>query len=103
MKDYIFLIIIVALIAFIAIKEIRNDSVERNLKKANKEIQVKYDSLQIKITDLQALIIKLDSAKVINNNYYTEVIKESDEIIKADSNAVNGLIRKQVGILAGSN
>ena len=100
MKDYIFLIIIVALIAFIAIKEIRNDSVERNLKKANKEIQVKYDSLQIKITDLQALIIKLDSAKVINNNYYTEVIKESDEIIKADSNAVNGLIRKQLYKLA---
>lgn len=103
MKDYIFLIIIVALIAFIAIKEIRNDSVERNLKKANKEIQVKYDSLQVKIIDLQYLIIKLDSAKVINNNYYTEVINESDSIIKADSNAVNGLIRKQLNTLAGSN
>lgn len=103
MKDYIFLIIIVLLIVFIGIREIRNDSVERNLKKANSQLQIKYDSIQVKITDLHTLIMQLDSAKVINNNYYTEVIKESDEIINADSNAVNGLIRRQLNTLAGSN
>lgn len=103
MKDYLFILVIVALAVFFIVREIRNDNIENKLQSSNKALQVEFDSLSLKIDDLEKLILQLDSVKIYNNNYYTEVIKESDEIIKADSNAVNGLIRKQLYILANSN
>jgi len=101
-KDYVFLALLAAGITFFIIKELRNNSIELNMRSANKELQLQYDSISVKIGDLEKLIKQLDSVKTVNNNYYTEVIKESDEIIKADSNSVNGLIRKQCSILSGN-
>ena len=103
MKDYFFILIIVVLAVFFIVKEIRNDNVERITKNANKQLQLKYDSLTVKINDLQKLIMQLDSVKTVNNNYYTEVIKESNEIIKADSNNANGLFRNALQQLSNNN
>ena len=99
MKDYIFLTVIIGLAVFFIIKEIRNDSLEMQLRGSKKEQQAQYDSLSNKIDDLEKLILQMDSVKTINNNYYTEVIKESNEIIKADSNNAYGLFRKQLNAL----
>lgn len=102
MKDYIFIFLLVLGAVYFIVKEIRNDSIENKLQTSNKLLLKQYDSLNTEIGELKRLILQLDSVKAVNNNYYTEVIKESDEIIKRDSNAVNGLIRKQCGILANS-
>lgn len=102
MKDYIFIFLLVLGAVYFIVKEIRNDSVETKLQTTNNQLQLQYDSLSVEISELKEMIKQLDSVKVYNNNYYSEVIKESDEIIKIDSNAVNGLIRKQCGILSNN-
>lgn len=102
MKNYFFIILLVLGATFFIVREIRNDSIESKLQISNKLLLKQYDSLSVEINELKKLILQLDSVKTVNNNYYTEVIKESDEIIKADSNAVNGLIRKQCGILTNN-
>lgn len=100
MKDYLFITILVLGAVFFIVREIRNDSIENKLQTSNKLLLKQYDSLNVEINEIKKLILQLDSVKAVNNNYYTEIIKESDEIIKRDSNAVNGLIRKQCGILS---